>query len=399
MAKNTPTPTNPSRLRFARILLLVLASSLIGIIIYRNYQEDLEGYSSIPKEVRLKYLPSEFDYQIDQEQALRVLSDPRRYEREFDELVYNMNVAILQHVAQRMSLDRSVQRKVEKEYRKHHEYLKNLYYQDFMSIKDTTANLYETWYENQNTGATDILREVASKYTCFLTTHVIASLVETKEGSLYGQGENVDTPCGIALTEALNPMMNRLKERASIRDFNEARGLMQEKVERVIAELATMEVRDKKGISKRMQTKLFGFQVSSTEVDISAISILKVGFRLNQYFDIELDEKSGFVIVTLPEPVILSHEVHPRFDKLNIGWMREVEDGDMNRAINALRAEFRREANESDIREDAKMRAAELIETMFGPVVQSMNRRYEVRVRFQAVDPDYPDSEVAASQD
>ena len=144
-----------------------------------------------------------------------------------------------------------------------------------------------------------------------------------------------------------------------------------------------MEVRDRKGITKTMQTKIWGYAVSATDIEISAISILKVGFRIDQFFEVDLDEAAKLIVVSLPEPVILSHEVYPKFDKLDIGWLREVQDADLNKAFNALRAEFRREALESDIRDRAKERAAELMDTMFTPFVQGISPRYQLKVRFR----------------
>ena len=144
-----------------------------------------------------------------------------------------------------------------------------------------------------------------------------------------------------------------------------------------------MEVRDKKGINKQLQTKVWGFSVSSSDIEVSAISMLKVGFRLNDYFDVSLNQRAGLVTVTLPQPTILSHEVYPKIDKLDIGWLREVKSVDLNKNFNVLRAEFRREALESDIMEKAKDQAVEIMNTMFGPMISSMNGRYTLRVKFQ----------------
>jgi hypothetical protein len=252
-------------------------------------------------------------------------------------------------------------------------------------MKDTTSNLYQTWYDNEGTNAVSIMREAAAKYTCFLVNQVITTLVETTgKGSIYARGKDVDTPCGVAMNEALAPMMKRLEDRAAIDDFSRSKGLMQEKVERTIAELATVEVRDKKGMSKQLQTKVWGFSVSSTDLEVTAISILKAGFKLDEYFDISLNAKSGTVVITLPQPTILSHEVYPKIDKLDIGWLREVKSVDFNRSFNVLRAEFRRDAIEnSQVLEKAKTQAKELMNTIFGPVVSSLNKRYKIVVRFR----------------
>jgi hypothetical protein len=186
------------------------------------------------------------------------------------------------------------------------------------------------------------------------------------------------------MTEALGPLIKRMEERAAIEDFSRAEGLLQEKVEKVIAELATMEVRDKKGINKQLQTKIWGVNVSSSDLEITAISILKVGFRLNDYFDIRLNSKAGIVTITLPEPVILSHEVYPKIEKLDIGWLREVESVNFNESFNSLRKVFRQEAIESNIMNRSEQQAVELMNTMFGPLVKSINSRYELKVQFKA---------------
>ena len=398
MAKRpSSSPTSNSSRNTMRALLLVLAVSLIGIIIYRKWISPA-GYSNIPKELQLNYVPSDFKINIDEENALAILSNPHRYRREFNDLVYDINMSILYHVANRMGLSESDKALIKPEYEKHHPYLRNLYFHDFVALKDTTSQLYQTWYDNEGTNAVEVLREVASKYTCFLVTQIMTTLVPTKGGSIYAKGQNVETPCGMAMQEALSPMLKKLEDRAAIQDFSRSRGLLQEKVEKVIAELATMEVRDKKGLNKQLKTKVLGFNVSSSDIEISAISILKVGFRLNEYFDISLNAKQGLVTITLPEPTILSHEVYPKVDNLDIGWLREVQDADFNRTFNVLRAEFRREALESDIMEKSKKQAIELMNTMFAPVVSSLNNRYKLQVKFREVgeDPEF-DPERAAS--
>ena len=382
--KSAPSvPPKSGGMKMGRMIIFVLSISLIAILLYQYLGNKVGGFTSVPKEMQLNYMPSDFEASIDSEDALAILSNPHRYRREFNQLVYDLNIDILRHVANRMGLPDSIKNRIQVEYEKHHPYLRNLYFHDFVALKDTTANLYETWYDNESTNSVEILREVGSKYTCFLVNHIITTLLETKGGSIYAKGKMVETPCGIALAEALQPLVKRMEARAAVEDFSRSRGLLQEKVEKIIAELATMEVRDKKGINKQLQTKIWGFSVSSSDIEVSAISILKVGFRLNEYFDLKLNSKDGIVTITLPEPVILSHEVYPKIDKLDIGWLREVKSIDLNKNFNVLRGEFRREALESDIMEKSKDQAVELMNTMFSPLVSSMNRKYKLRIRFK----------------
>jgi hypothetical protein len=383
--QNRPAAPQPEKFSPVRLMVFILAVGLLGFIVYRYYFSDGTNYTNIPQEVQIKYVPSDFRADIDYENALPILANPERYSREFDGLIHDFNLSLLNHVANRMNLSDSLKIRVRQEYENHHPYIEKLMFNDFVAMRDSSSSLYNTWYQNQMTGAVDILNEVASKYTCFLINQIMGTLLPTQEGKLYVKGANVDTPCGVALSEGLQPMIARLKERATVQDFTLSKGVLQERVEKTIAELGTMEIRDRKGIGTSRQTKVLGVDVSSTEMEMSAISILKVGFKLDKFFDINLSSKTGVVTVTLPEPEILSHEVYPRIDKLDIGWMREIDQADFNKNMDLLRREFRREALESDVMDKAKQRAIELMDTMMTPVVKGMNKRYELKVRFKSI--------------
>lgn len=372
--------------KIGRVLILICLIGIAAIIVSRYYKSKPGSFLGAPQEYELNYMPSDYEITIDPEDALAIANNPQRYRKEFDQMVYDINTSVLRHVSTRMGLSDSLQNAVVEEYQdNHHSYLKNLYYNDFVRLKDTTANLYETWYDNESGSATKVLKEITSKYTCYLINQIMATVLPTEGGKILAKGSSLETPCGIALTEALGPLISRMEERAAIDDFSKSRGLLQEKVEKVIAELATMEVRDKKGINKQMQTKIWGVNVSSSDLEITAISILKVGFRLNDYFDVQLNPKANIVTVTLPEPVILSHEVYPKIEKLDIGWLREVETVNFNESFNALRKEFRREAVESNMMQRSEQQAVQLMNTMFGPLVKSINNKYELKVKFRPV--------------
>lgn len=372
--------------KIGRVLILILLIAIAVIVVSRHYSSRPGTFLGAPKEYELNYMPADYELAVDPEDALAIASNPQRYRREFDQMVYDINLSVLRHVSTRMGLSDSLQNAVIQEYEtNHHPYLKTLYFNDFVRLRDTTAAVYESWYENESGSATKALEEITSKYTCYLINQIMATVIPTKGGSVFAKGNNLETPCGIALNEALGPMIERMEERAAIEDFSRSRGLLQEKVERVIAELATMEVRDKKGINKQMQTRIWGMNVSSSDLEITAISILKVGFRLNDYFDVKLNPKANLVTITLPEPMILSHEVYPKIEKLDIGWLREVESVNFNESFNSLRKEFRREAVESNIMRRSEQQAIELMNTMFGPLVKSINNRYELKVVFRPV--------------
>lgn len=369
-----------------QIILIVLISIAL-VLVYKAFISDggaLSNLFSNPKEVNLTYVPSDFNPSLDEESTLRVLSQPEAYPREFNDIVYNFNLSLLYHVANRMALPDSLKRRLEPEYQRHHQYLKSLYYNDFVNLKDTTANLYETWYNDNTNQAVQLFNEVAGKYTCFFVTQIMATLLKADGGKLFAKGKNVDSPCGIAINEGLHPMMARLRKKAEIMDFSASRGMLKEKVRKGIAELATYELRSRLGLDKTLQYKFLGFSISETDIRVEAISVVKAGFKLDEYFDVTFSPKKGIVYVTLPQPTILSHEVYPRVDKLDVGFMAGITGDEMNQNFNELRRQFRQEALENEhVLDKAKMRADTVMHMLLGPAVKSMGRSLKLEVRFQ----------------
>lgn len=373
---------------FGKLLLYVVVFSIGGFILFNYYQNNVADYTFVPEEMQMTYIPADFQFDMEDENVLAILNNPHRYRREFSDLVYSFNLSIISHVANRMDLADSLKVQLESQYQQHHDYLSQMYFNDYSNIRDTTGVLYETFYENGTFSAVEAFNEVASKYTCFLINHVITTLLKVDgTGLIAAKGKKIDTPCGIAMTEGLRPMIKRLQEKAAIEDFSKSKGLLKERVERTIAELGTMEVRDKKGLSKQLQTKVWGFEVSSTDIEVTAISIMKIGFKLDDFFDINLNSTKRTLDITLPEPSILSHEVYPKIDKLDVGWLREVANTDLNANFNVLRREFRREAFDNNVLEKSKDQAREIMKMMFSPVMANLRSNYTINVRFRNPNP------------
>lgn len=371
---------------FGKQILLLALVSVAGVLVYKTFFSS-GGISDIfqsPKGVQLTYVPSDFQPNLNEEATLQILSQPEKYRKEFDELVYNFNVSLLYHVANRMNLPDSLKRRLEPEYRKHHDYLQALYFSDFVALKDTTASMYENWYNDNANQAVQVFNEVAGKYTCFFVTQILATLLKATDGRLMAKGKNVDNPCGIALSEGLRPMVDRLQTRASIMDFSASRGMLKDKVRQGIAELATYELRSRLGLDKTLSYKVFGFSISETDIRVEAISVIKSGFKLDQSFDVTFSPKKGIVYVTLPAPTILSHEVYPRVDKLDVGFLSGISGEEMNKNFNELRRQFRQDALDNErVLDKAKARADTVMQLMLGPVVKSMGRKYKLELRYR----------------
>ncbi len=393
-----PAPERDTPSVGKQVLLLTLVSAA-AILLFRLLASDnvVTDLLQKPQAVQLTYVPSDFKPDLNEEATLQILAQPEKYRKEFDALVYNFNLALLYHVANRMSLDDSLKRQLEPEYKKHHDYLKTLYFNDFVALKDTTAYLYENWYQDNTNQAVRIFNEVAGKYTCFFVTQILATLLKVTDGALLAKGRNVDNPCGIAINEALRPMVERLQTRAAILDFSASRGMLKDKVRKGIAELATFEVRSRMGLDKTLSYKFFGIPISQTDIRIEAMSVIKAGFKLDENFDVTFNPRKGIVYVTLPPPTILSHEVYPRIDKLDVGFLAGIDEQEMNRNLNELRRQFRQDAIENEhILQRAQERADTVMQMILGPVVKSMGKNYRLELRFRSDAPPPVDSSPAA---
>jgi hypothetical protein len=373
----------PNHVSPAKQLLLF---ALLGVAAFLGYKilKGEDTTSSIPRAMQVTYVPADFKMNLDEQKTLEILSNPQRYKQEFDDLILNFNTNLVVHVSNRMGLNNQYRTAAVNEYRKMHPYVRQMYFNDFIGLTDTTSQIYKTWYESEGASAVDLLNEVASKYTCFFMTSIMATVLKTQDGKLAVKGSKVETPCGIALTEGLRPMIKRLQDAAAIRDFSKAKGLLREKVEKAVTELAVMEVRDKKGIKYDNATKVWGYNVSQTNIEITGISIIKVGFNLSQFLDISVDDRNKTVNVTLPQPQILSHEVYPKIESLDVGWMREISPQDFNDNINRLRQAFREDAMNSDIFIKARQRAGGVMDMMLSPMVKNINKGYKVSVHFKS---------------
>ena len=391
--ENRPNTEGGGEVSLTKKVMLFGLLCAAGILLFKAFGGDEVVSSSIPRAMQVTYTPSDFKMQLDNQKTLEILSNPQRYKNEFDKLILDFNTNLVVHVSNRMNLTAQQKAAAINEYRKMHPSIRQMYFNDFISLGDTTNQTYESWYENESASAVDLLNEVASKYTCFFITNIIGTILKTQDGKLAVGGKAIETPCGIALTEGVRPLVKRLQETAAIRDFSRAHNLMKQKVERAITELAVMEVRDKKGIKVQNSSKLLGYNVSTTELEIVAMSIMKVGFNLQQYFNITVDDKSKTVVVTLPQPQILSHEVYPKIENLDIGIMRDLSSQDINENVNKLRQAFREDANRSDIYQKAQIRAQEVMKMMLDPMVRNINKNYKISVRFhnpQSMDKDLP---------
>jgi len=381
----SPGPSGQFGSQMVLLALIVVAALVVYNLFMTPDRGRSPGISKKSKEIELDFVPSDFRPNLDEKATLQILSQPQRYRKEFNDLVYNTNLSLLYHVANRMSFPDTLRYRLEPEYKKHHDYLANLYFDDFVRLKDTTASMYEAWYTDEANQAVSLFNEVSGKYTCFFVTQIMSVLLQASSTRLYGKGKTADNPCAIAVDEGLRPMVTRLQKQADIYDFSQSQGMLKQRIRRSIAELATYEYQSQLGLDKTLNYKILGVNVSGTDIRIEAVSILKAGFKLDRQFDVSLVPSQNKVVVTLPPPAVLSHEVYPRIEKLDVGFLAGIKSEELNTGFNELRRQFRREALEEErVLDRARMRADSVMQLILGPTVRAMGKQYRLEVRFDA---------------
>ncbi|MFN4081280.1 MAG: DUF4230 domain-containing protein [Saprospiraceae bacterium] len=389
MASGKPQGSGANGSVGQQILMILLAVAALWVI-FRLVKNEGLGIAGLggkdPNAIRLTYVPADFSPNLDEQATLQILTQPDKYRKEFNELVYNFNLSLLFHVANRMGLPDSLKRELEPQYKRHHSYLRDLYYEEFAALRGMDDATLQSWYNDNANQAVNLFHEVSGKYTCFFITQIMATLLKT--GNIAGGGRNVQEPCAIALNEGLQPLVARLQRQAAIMDFSASRGMLKEKVRRGIAELATYEIQNRLGLDKQLNYKVLGFNISRTDLRLEAVSVIKAGFKLDQQFDVTFNPNQGVIFVTLPPPAILSHEVYPKVDRLDVGWLAGISGDELNRNLNALRQEARRDALENErILQKAQMRADSVMQMLLGPIAKGMNRNYRIQVRYKDLAP------------
>ena len=95
---------------------LVAAAAYFGYNLYTGNSN--QQISSIPRAMQITYMPADFKINLNEGPALEVLGNPQKYKREFSDLIFQFNSALVTHVCNRMGLDENTRALCLEEYRK-----------------------------------------------------------------------------------------------------------------------------------------------------------------------------------------------------------------------------------------------------------------------------------------
>lgn len=192
--------------------------------------------------------------------------------------------------------------------------------------------------------------------------------------------------CGIVAHELLMPLTTALRDRALVIDIEASRSELKEHLRTAIAELAVAEDRLATTFSRDFTRTFFAdtwaeFHSTAT-LEINASGVIKAGYDLREYFDLTVDHMDKRLIVTLPEPRILSRDIELEVASDRDGFLSKVTPEKRTQALRQIRSELQRRAVQGGLLVEAKEKVEGLVQIIYSPLSYLPEGSYAVEVQF-----------------
>ena len=189
-------------------------------------------------------------------------------------------------------------------------------------------------------------------------------------------------PFQILLYKALLPISEGLRAQALIDDQIHARFKLKSQINKMITELGTISRKYNNSVVDQPGSRKFKLK-SKTLIWSKSSAIIEAGFDLRRYFRVELDSVRKELLITLPEPIILSIATKSNFQNIENGWFAKITEERMNEFHKLERREFTALALDAGIVDEAKQNIEGKLIEILTPIVQTPYFNYDVAINFQ----------------
>ncbi|MCE7993380.1 MAG: hypothetical protein HEP71_15445 [Roseivirga sp.] len=257
-------------------------------------------------------------------------------------------------------------------------------FEDFVDLNNETfIEDEEVLFTQNNFTSVSNFEGVLGKGACLAMGLFTGSVVDVPVNSLFLSVAK-ENFCETIATAAFLPLIEELKRQAIIKDYEQSTIRIKSQIQRLVAELATSEVKKQTTVEKDFVTKVDWLITTTTswaDVDIDATSVTKAGFKLQEYFELVFDHEHKVIEVHLGKPQILSHEVNYQARNLDDGWAVSIKPEMVNQVINEARDILYDHAlNNSNLLDKSWENAQVVIKTIFQPIVLSTPEPYIVKL-------------------
>lgn len=333
-----------------------------------------------------------FNADLPYEDLLEPLADLRRqgsldkpsFQR-FERAVWSLNEAALSHTADRLGLSSSQRRRALERAEGIRQITAQNYYDDYRDLMGSTGQTPSGFndFSYEISGTARDFSTILGKHLCDDT--IFAFELNSKSHPAPA-ALLLSQPCSIVMTEVLVPLNKEMEESALLQDLVLGNEAITGHLRTAVVELATAKDEFSFDMSQTFARDIFGF-TSEAQIQVTVIARVKAGFDLDRFFSYEIDSATQEFIVTLPEPELLSVEVHPDIDKIEDGWFVTIDEQKLSSVLADAPARARLRAEKTGLLVQAKENAEVVVRQLFAPLANTPRVSYGVKVRFRTSPP------------
>ncbi len=310
--------------------------------------------------------------------------NPRGDSTNLEESFKQINKQFIRHLANSYNLSEKEKQLLVQRYDASHSEIYRASFDEFLDLNDQTfIEDEEVLFTQNNFTSVSNFEGVLGKGACLAMGLFTGGVVDAPLNSLFLSVAK-ENFCETIATAAFLPLIEELKKQAIIKDYEQSTIRIKSQIQKLVAELATSEVKKQTTVEKDFVTEVDLWLTTSTswaDVDIDATSVTKAGFKLQEYFELIFDHENKVIEVHLGEPQILSHEVNYQAKNIDKGWAVPIKPEMVNQVINEARDILYDHAlNNSNLLDKSWENAQVVIKTIFQPIVLSTPEPYTVKL-------------------
>ena len=300
----------------------------------------------------------------------------------FSNAINEINSELLRFLFEAFELTTEQKRTIRNEYSKSHSIIASEYFQSYKRKLKEIEYLppSETTFAYPTYTDIDAFGDILSQKVCT----IVSILLSSTNLSLIGAINSLySDPCEYVIVSAVNPILEGLENSALIKDHLMCRLNIKEHVREMILELATIKDGYKADFATTYERKIF-FDLFRSEADLRAnvTGIIKAGFDLNKYFDLNINDEYKKFIITLPEPEILSTDIDYKITDMNDGWFIEINEKNINQSFALVKKRLQRDAIRSGILIKAKENVSKVVDIIFKPIAMLPQMQYSIEIKY-----------------
>jgi hypothetical protein len=264
--------------------------------------------------------------------------------------------------------------------RKNEENLINLYYNDFQKYKKA---------ENLNTGlqgvtlknyaACDAFGKVLSHNVCnFISRFLLLDEFQITE--VLSTPVTFDGICEPVLNLIINPLVLKIREDGYLKDIIETKTLIKEHTRNKIIELGILKDELIIDVDKSYVKKIFDINISRANLKAQVKTRITMGFRLDKFYNLDIDKGNKQIVITVPQPEPLTYENDFKFTNVEHSWAVQIKEAELNEVFEYVKEESLKNAGMNNIWKNAWEHGEKVLESLFQPLVNLPDLNYKLKI-------------------